>query len=314
MAHPAVNREHPVAEVDTTDYTDLPDVSARWDLKPLDLSAYLDRIGYRSRLDPSMETLQALVHAHLASIPFEGINPYLGLPVPLDIDSLQDKLVRSRRGGYCHEQNILFGTVLAYLGFEVTLRNARMLMGADENIITGRGHALLSVVVDGVDHHVDVGIGNVGPRGPVPLREGVAMSTGRWTYRFDRSRLGLWVLSYLRPEQGDWFRVVQFDESLHYRSDFTDHNLNASTHESSPFTQQLIASFNGADQRHALVGTVLKTYSPDGEKRIQHLEPEEVPSVLRSVFGVHPTSRVQEALVQRLHETTGYAPVDVRDL
>ena len=217
MAHPPVSREHPVAEVDTTDYTDLPDVSARWDVEPLDLSAYLDRIGYRGRLDPSLETLQALVHAHLASIPFEGINPYLGLPVPLDIDSLQDKLVRSRRGGYCHEQ-------------------------------------------------------------------------------------------------GDWFRVVQFDESLHYRSDFTDHNLNASTHESSPFTQQLIASSNGADQRHALVGTVLKTYSPDGEKRIQHLEPEEVPSVLRSLFGVHLTSRVHEALVQRLRETTGYVPVDVRDL
>lgn len=291
-----------------------PHVSARWDTDQVDPVAYLERTGYDGPLAPTLDTLHGLVHSHLEAIPFEGVNPFLGLPVPLDMESLQAKLVRGGRGGYCHEQNILFGTVLARLGFEVTARNARMLMGADEDVVTGRGHALLSVVVDGIDHHVDVGIGNVGPRGPVPLVEGATTSTGRWDYRFDRSDLGMWVLRYRRPEQGDWFGVVQFDESVHYRSDFEDHNVIASTHESSAFTRQLIVSYNGDRERHALIGTVLKTYLPDGGKRTHEYAAEQIPEVLRAVFGIHLTVEQEGALVERLRDTAGEIPSDVRDL
>lgn len=279
---------------------ELPDVSARWDTEPLDLSAYLERIRYDGPLEPTLDTLRALQHAHLEAIPFEGLNPYLGLPVPLDIESLQDKLVRSRRGGYCHEQNILFGTVLSRLGFHVTGRSARMLMSADENVITGRGHAVLSVIVDGVDHHVDVGIGNMGPRGPIPLIEGTRTATGPWEYRMDHSDLGLWVLRYRRPNEGDWFTVVQFDESIHYRADYADHNIIASSDPSSPFTQQPIVAHNGADVRRALDGLSLNTYLPDGRKESRDLRPEEVPGVLRTLFGIHLTGQQEHDLMQRL--------------
>lgn len=301
------------AEVRTSDPPAAPHVSARWDTEHLRLAAYLERIGYDGSLEPTLDTLTALMHAHLVSIPFEGMNAYLGLPIPLDIESLQDKLVRHRRGGYCYEQNILFGTVLTSLGFEVTLRNARILMGADENVVTGRGHAALSVMVDGIDHHVDVGVGNVGPRGPVPLAEGVPTSTGDWDYRFDRSDLGMWVLRYRRPAQGDWFAVLQFDESIHYRPDFEDHNL-AAAHPGSAFAQQLIVSFNGADERHALTGTTLKTYSPDGHTRVREFEADAIHDVLWSVFGIEVAAQVQDLLVERLRETAGAVPEDVRDL
>lgn len=61
----------------------LPDVSTRWDTENLDLAAYLERTGYYGSLAPTLDTLRALVHAHLETIPFEGINPFLGEPVPL---------------------------------------------------------------------------------------------------------------------------------------------------------------------------------------------------------------------------------------
>lgn len=285
----------------------VPDLSTRWDTEPLDLPAYLERIGYHGPLTPTLETLRALQHAHLEAISFEGLNPYLGLPVPLDIESLQDKLVRGGRGGYCHEQNILFGTVLASLGFQVTGRNARMLLGADENVITSRGHAILSVVVDGVDHHVDVGIGNVGPRGPIPLIEGARIATGAWQYRMDRSDLGLWLLRYWRPGKEDWFNVIQFDESRHYRSDYGEDNIVA-THASSPFVQELVVAYNGAQVRRALAGLRLNTYFPDGTKESRTLTPEEVPATLRTLFGVHPTRDQEGAMVERLRTSAEPGP------
>ncbi len=59
-----------------------------------DLDVYLERIGLDGR--PSI----AQVHrAHLTSIPFENLDPHRGLPVSLEVEDLERKLVIERRGG-----------------------------------------------------------------------------------------------------------------------------------------------------------------------------------------------------------------------
>ena len=68
----------------------------------LDLAAYFERIGYRGAADPTLEVLQDLVTAHTQAIPFENLDPLLGVPIDdLRPEALTDKLVRRRRGGYC---------------------------------------------------------------------------------------------------------------------------------------------------------------------------------------------------------------------
>ena len=88
---------------------------------------YLARIGFRGSVEPNFATLAALHFQHVNAIPFEGLDPLLGLPVNLDLGTLQRKLVHSRRGGYCFEQNILFKAVLETIGFKVTGLTARVL-------------------------------------------------------------------------------------------------------------------------------------------------------------------------------------------
>jgi N-hydroxyarylamine O-acetyltransferase len=58
-----------------------------------DLDAYFARIGYGGATKPNLETLIAIHAAQVASIPFENLDPLLGRPVKLDLDSLQAKLV-----------------------------------------------------------------------------------------------------------------------------------------------------------------------------------------------------------------------------
>lgn len=79
-----------------------------WSGEELDLDAYLARIGHQGAIAPDLETLRGLQRAHVASIPFENLEVALGRQVPLDLKSLQAKLVGRRRGGYCYEQNALF--------------------------------------------------------------------------------------------------------------------------------------------------------------------------------------------------------------
>jgi arylamine N-acetyltransferase len=86
----------------------------------LDLTAYFDRIGHTGLSEPTLETLHSLVAAHNRSIPFENLDPLLGIPVAdLSAAALAEKLVQRRRGGYCYEQNGLMGYVLEQLGFGV---------------------------------------------------------------------------------------------------------------------------------------------------------------------------------------------------
>jgi arylamine N-acetyltransferase len=61
-----------------------------------------------------------MVAAHNGSIPFENLDPLLGIPIAdLSVAALTDKLVCRRRGGYCHKHNGLMGYVLEALGFGV---------------------------------------------------------------------------------------------------------------------------------------------------------------------------------------------------
>lgn len=71
------------------------DPAYHWNGDDLDLEAYLSRIGFDGERAPTVATLRALVAAHTTSIPFENFEAVLGRPVPLDLETLQDKLVHA---------------------------------------------------------------------------------------------------------------------------------------------------------------------------------------------------------------------------
>ncbi|SUA43176.1 Arylamine N-acetyltransferase [Nocardia africana] len=124
--------------------TESPAPVANWDGAALDLPAYLARIGFTGEPAPTLDTLRALQYAHTTTIPFENIEPVLKRPVLLDLPSLQDKIVRSRRGGYCYENVGLFAAALERIGFGVTGLHGRVSMGARGEIRPAT-HALLRV-------------------------------------------------------------------------------------------------------------------------------------------------------------------------
>ena len=112
-----------------------------------------------------------LHRAHVAAIPFEGLDPLRGQPVSLQLADLQDKLIARRRGGYCFEQNLWFAAVARELGFSVEPMLGRV--GPRDLPTRGRTHLLLRVRDrDGGLWHADVGFGASWDAGtlPEPLR------------------------------------------------------------------------------------------------------------------------------------------------
>lgn len=130
------------------------------------VARYLDRVG----VDPgtaTLERLNALVAAHVATFAFASIGPRLGDPLPLDEASLYDRIVVRRRGGYCFEQNGLFFAVLDELGYRPRIVLARVLH--EEGSHPPLTHRISVVRIDGADYLADVGFGAQGPPRPVPL-------------------------------------------------------------------------------------------------------------------------------------------------
>jgi N-hydroxyarylamine O-acetyltransferase len=90
------------------------------------LGAYLARIGVTRPQAVDAGTLRTLHRAHLMTVPFENLSIHLSEPVSLEPDSLLDKIVTRRRGGFCYELNGAFALLLEALGAAVTLVAARV--------------------------------------------------------------------------------------------------------------------------------------------------------------------------------------------
>ncbi len=90
-----------------------------------------------------LDFLQSLVERHVATFAFSSVGCRLGDDLPLDIESLYDRIVVQRRGGYCFEQNGLFFGILESLGFSPNLYLARVIYDQDMSLFYQSTPALL---------------------------------------------------------------------------------------------------------------------------------------------------------------------------
>lgn len=263
-----------------------------WSGELLDLDAYLGRIGHTGDRAPTLETLRAVQTAHVTSIGFENIDVILGRPLALDVESLQDKLVRRGRGGYCYEHNILFAAALERLGFEVSGLGARIRMGEDR--IRPTTHALLKVRLDGTDWLTDVGFGGEALLAPLPLRAGAEDRQGAWTFGLEGEPEDRWVLRSRHPE--GWFDLYSFGEERCYPSDFAVYNHYIETHPRSPFVSRLVIMRPEAGLRRTLVGTEATLIRPDFTRETRQVDAAELPRLLADDFAITLSAEEEKAL------------------
>ncbi|HEX3573198.1 MAG TPA: arylamine N-acetyltransferase, partial [Rhodopila sp.] len=202
----------------------------------IDIDAYCRRIQWSGDRAPRLDTLAALLWAHTAHVSFENLDVLLRRPIRLDLDSLQDKLVRTGRGGYCFEHATLFAAVLETLGFTVNRQAARVVLFTPRTEAP-RDHMFLTVPVDGTTYVVDPGFGPFAPRFPVPLVEAAAGDGAtHWMTRED----GLWALHVTRDDQPaiGWLATLETANAV----DFEVANHFTATHTGSPFLNWIMLS------------------------------------------------------------------------
>jgi N-hydroxyarylamine O-acetyltransferase len=244
------------------------------------LSSYLERIGFRAEQRPDVATLRALQRAHVLAVPFENLDVQLGRPLTTGVEDAYRKLVIDRRGGWCYEQNGLFGWALTEIGFEVT-RVAAAVMRAERGDAATANHLALLVRTPGSSETwlADVGFGG-SLLVPIPLAE--------HEFRHAPFRLGLRAL-----DDGHW----QFWENPgngEFSYDFlpepaSEDALSRKCHllqtePDSSFVLNLVAQIRAADRHTSLRGRVLSVRDARGEHSITLDAPEQLLTTLSETF------------------------------
>jgi len=218
-------------------------------MTPFELNAYLDRIEWGRDTPPTLDTVGALLQAHMMHIPFENLDVLLGRPVRLDLDGLRDKLVRARRGGYCFEHMTLFAAVLEALGFRPVRHSARVVLRLPRTE-SPRTHMFLTLAVKDETFVLDPAFGGTAAALPIPLIECAPSGPGDATHWMVREG-GYWIMRHLvggRHTDG-WVSTLEQD----YPADFELASHFTATHPSSGFVNHLMLSVLKPDGRIGII-------------------------------------------------------------
>ncbi len=256
----------------------------------MELDAYLDRIRYRGRREPTLDTLVRLHRAHMFTVPFENLDIPLKRPITLCLPEIFDKIVTAGRGGFCYELNGLFAWLLEQLGFPVELLSAKVFEGEQPG--PDFDHMLLHVPLE-TTMIADVGFGDSFVE-PLPLEGEREVEQGGRLYRVGEA--GPEHVLERKEPGSDWRARFQFALTPRRFSDFAAMCDYQQTSPRSSFTRKTVCSLARPDGRITLSNGRLITTTRDGRTERHIASAEEYGELLSTVFGVN----LDQPAVQRL--------------
>jgi len=276
-----------------------------WNGDDLELEEYLAFIGLDGDRSPSLDTLRHLQRGHVLNIKWENLDAVLHKHVALDIPSIQAKLLRSPRGGYCYEHVALFGAVLERLGFDFFGIQGRVQMGA--TTIRPATHGMLVVRLDAERWLCDVGFGT-SPLAPIRLVDEAVITDGSWTYQLLRGEVTPgsdgWTLSEAAGDgaQPGWMSRHTFVLEPQYPIDYRAASYFVASSPHSPFSTRVFVQKMGPERAYILDHRELHAIQPGVGRDTRQLAPDHVLIALRDIFGIELGVDDSALLLQRLAE------------
>ncbi len=234
-----------------------------------DTGEYLARISLSGPPAPDPAGLAAVVRAHRLAIPFENLDIPLGRGIALAPEAIFAKLVSTRRGGYCFEQNLLLRRMLGEFGLQAQPLLARVVMGLPAGSdLPPRTHLFLKARIAGQVWLADAGFGG-GYAPPMVLSESDPVrGPDSVLHRLRRlgpagTLPGEWQLERSADEGATWQPQYCFDDLAVAPADIECANHWTATRPGSRFTTLHIASLVTPT---GLASLVDHTFTASGEE------------------------------------------------
>jgi arylamine N-acetyltransferase len=217
--------------------------------------------------DETLAYLALLQKHHLAEIPFENLTLHYSTHHQISIhpEELFKKIIADNngRGGYCMENNCLFGTLLLTLRFTIYSGGARV---GVTGLWTGWSHMVNLVTIGDTKYHVDVGFGSDGPIVPMPLdRSGsvqphISPALARLQWRNisgnNDPNQRLWVYEHRQNDDAEWDVKYCYTELEFQPCDYNVMNYHTSSSKTF-FTRVIILDKKLLDKDGELAGSLI---------------------------------------------------------
>lgn len=252
----------------------------------IDINKYFERINYRGKVDVSFETLRGIHVAHAFSIPFENLAIHDTSSdteelIKLDENSLVEKLIEKKRGGWCHETNELLALVLEQLGFKV-----RRLLGSVPPL--NGTHKCLLITIGNDQYLADTGFGGNCIIEPLPLITDTVFKQFseifKLTLEHPRSEEIEEYVLYIFIKD-NWSKLYSFTLTPRLSEDFDQFNYFTSHSKKSFFVQNRIVMRPTLEGRILLLNHKLKICN-NGNQETLTVKNEEYLSVLDKYFSL----------------------------
>jgi arylamine N-acetyltransferase len=218
--------------------------------------------------EEALNYLALLQKHHLAEIPFENLTLHYSTHHQISIhpEELFKKIIADNngRGGYCMENNCLFGTLLLTLGFSIYSGGARVYIGGPW---TGWSHMVNLITLGDIKYHVDVAFGADGPVVPMPLdRSGaiqphISPAVARLQWRNipgnNDPNQRLWVYEHRRNEDTEWETKYCYTELEFQPCDYNIMNYYTSTSHKTFFTRDIVIDKKLLDKDGEYAGSLI---------------------------------------------------------
>lgn len=174
------------------------------------VAQYLERIRYDGGLELTIDTLNALQFQHLLYIPYENLDIHMSRPIEVeDLQTIKEKVLDRKRGGYCVELNQLFFHLLQALGFQAEVLFSRGTKGLQPGQLRVQSHIMILVTIGSARYIADVGASTFGTPLPISIDHEEAQEMNGEEHRM----LNIGVREYShqqRVEDGSWCDIKCF--------------------------------------------------------------------------------------------------------
>ena len=248
------------------------------------LDQYLERLKLDRPEKFDLDFLDSMVLAHQYNVPFENLDSHdYKLTVSLDTETLFDKIVTRKRGGYCFELNALFAKALDACGYDIRPNLARIIVGDDYSIPSL--HRLTVVTIDSEQYVCDVGFGGPQPGFALKLEDGFEKTAVGQTFRIDKNH-ERWQISHFLRNEDKWEPTMEFFENRVEEVDFVTPNYYCCTHSDALFVTNRVIHMRTPSGSKSIFDNTF-TVTDNGTRTETQIENEEqLYQILASEFGI----------------------------
>ena len=248
----------------------------------MDFEAYLQRIGLKSEaLAVDLPSLRTLQRSHLMTVPFENLDIHWKRPIVIDTEKFFEKIVTSKRGGFCYELNGLFNELLLHFGYKTRLISARVFNGKEHG--PEFDHAAILVDLPEGTYLADVGFGEFAAE---PLRFVIDEEQEDPNGIFTITSLDNGAFDVRKKIDGNWVSQYIFDDKDRELSEFAEMCDFQQYSPQSHFTKKKVCSIMTLNGRKTLAGDKLIITSGGERTETPVNGDDEFESVLAAEFGI----------------------------